>query len=93
MAICDLCRCACEAHMLETLPRQEQTSAVKDVCPKCSRWVDAVRRGIVAMIPGQIRDQIAARASEPPAMRWWERVVKRNTEAQRAGTGPTGAQS
>lgn len=69
--------------MLETLPPQEQTDTVRDVCPRCTRWVEAVRRGIVAQIPGLIRDQIAARACEPPAMRWWQRFVKTNVGVQR----------
>ncbi len=83
MARCDLCGASCDAHMLETLPEQEQTSTVRDVCPKCQRWVNAVRRGIVAQIPGQIRDQIAARACEPPTLRWWQRLVQKTVEAER----------
>ncbi len=82
MARCDLCGASCDAHMLETLPEQEQTSTVRDVCPKCQRWVTAVRKAIVAQNPGQIRDQIAARASKPPTLRWWQRLVQKTVEAE-----------
>lgn len=82
MARCDLCGASCEAHMLETMLPRYQVGNIKDICPKCSRWTAKVKTAMLNEIPGRMREQIAAKASEPPPMRWWQRLVG-NTEGQR----------
>jgi hypothetical protein len=79
MPKCDLCDAPTDLGDLETLLDQYQVPGVRDVCPKCRRWANALRGEMLAEIGPRIRAAMMTRKMTPEkpapaAQPWWRRA-------------------